>query len=79
MTLSANASDVIESRIDGDFEGFDEGNVYKLMNGQIWIQVSFNYNYHYSYMPEVIIFKNRGRYYMKVEGVDKTVEVEQLR
>ena len=79
FTTCAEALQVIESRIDGDFEGFDEDNIYKLENGQIWIQTEYKYHYHYSYMPEVTIFDRGGRYYMKVEGVSGVVEVEQLR
>ena len=79
MATPVLGKDVIESRISGDFEGFDEDNVYKLENGQIWIQTEYRYHYHYSYMPKVIIFESNGRCYMKVEGVDGAVEVEQLR
>ncbi|NRF93863.1 hypothetical protein HQN89_23270 [Paenibacillus frigoriresistens] len=46
-TASATESSVIESRIDGDFEGYDQGKIYKLMNGQIWKQTSYNYHYHF--------------------------------
>lgn len=71
--------DVIENQIDGNFEGFDEDNVFKLSNGQIWIQTEYKYHYHYAYMPKVIIFESNGKYYMKVDGVSGVVEVEQLR
>lgn len=76
---AANARTIIESQIDGDFEGFDEDNVYKLTNGQIWIQTEYKYHYSYSYMPRVIIFENHGRFYMNVDGIGENVEVEQLR
>lgn len=75
----ALGKNVIESKIDGDFEGFDEDNVYKLNNGQIWIQTESRYYYYYAYMHDVIIFESNGRYYMKVDGVSDAVEVEQLR
>ena len=71
--------DVIESQIDGDFEGFDEDNIFKLSNGQIWIQTEYKYHYHYAYMPKVIIFESNGKYYMKVDSVSGVVEVERLR
>lgn len=79
LAFSVFGEDVIESRIDGDFEGFDEDNVFKLSNGQIWIQTEYKYHYHYAYMPKVIIFESNGKYYMKVDGVSGVVEVEQLR
>ena len=79
FTPMADARLVIQSQIDGDFEGFDEDNIYKLMNGQIWIQVEYKYHYHYSFMPQVVIFENHGRFYMTVDGIKESVEVEQLR
>jgi len=66
------------SQIDGEFEGFEYGNVYVLMNGEIWQQVDSTYRYHYAYCPAVIIF-NSGGMYMAVQGVDVAVAVQQLR
>lgn len=71
--------DVIESQIDDDFEGYDEGNLYELSNGQIWKQVNYNYDYSYSYRPEVIIYKEGSRYYMQVEDMDDAVEVVRIK
>ena len=48
--------DVIESRIDGDFNGWDKDKVYKLENGDVWQQSSYHYEYKYAYNPEVIIY-----------------------
>lgn len=76
---SAYAREVIESRIDGDFEGFDDNKVFVLMNGQIWRQAEYKYHYYYHYMPEVLIFRDGGAFYMKVENVDEIVRVERLR
>ena len=44
----AQAKDVIESQIDGEFKGFEYDNVYKLTNGQIWVQIEQRYYYYYS-------------------------------
>lgn len=79
FVVSAFAKDVTESQIDDTFEGFEYDNVYKLRNGQIWIQTEHRYHYHYSYMPKVMIFESNSRYYMKVENVDGAVAVERLR
>jgi hypothetical protein len=73
------SSDLIESRIDGDFEGWDGDTVFKLTNGQIWQQVSYNYTYHYAFMPEVLIFKTTEGYKMKVGGVHETIYVKRLK
>ena len=50
---------VIETRIDGEFKGWEGETVYKMQNGQIWQQASYHYHYHYAYSPEVIIYGQR--------------------
>ena len=75
----ASAQSVIESQIDGEFEGWEGETVVKLMNGQIWMQTEYHYEYHYAYMPDVLIYQSGGGWKMKVEGTDKAVRVEQLR
>lgn len=72
-------ADVIESHIDGEFEGWDGETIFKLTNGQIWQQSSYAYTYHYAYRPEVLIYKTNSRYKMKVEGVDRTIYVKRLK
>lgn len=71
--------EVIESQIDGDFEGWEGETVVKLMNGQIWMQTEYYYEYMYAYMPDVLIYKSSGGYKMKVEGIDQAVEVRLLK
>ncbi|PTU44178.1 hypothetical protein DBL67_24580 [Paenibacillus polymyxa] len=70
---------VIQSKIDDDFKGLDDGNIYELANGQIWKQEYYHYHYAYSYRPDVLIYKNGGSYYMKVEGKDQAVMVLRLK
>jgi hypothetical protein len=71
-------SSVIESKIDGDFEGWEGETIVKLTNGQIWQQIEYYYHYHYGFMPDVLIYKSGGGWKMKVEGIDRAVGVEQL-
>jgi len=70
---------VLETKIDGKFEGWEGETIFKMMNGAIWQQTSYAYMYHYAYMPNVIIYKKRGTYYMKVEGVDDEIQVKQIK
>ena len=70
---------VIETQIDGEFNGWDGETIVKLMNGQIWQQTEYHYHYHYAYMPKVLVYRSGGGYKMKVEGVEKAVGVERLR
>lgn len=72
-------SSVIESKVDGEFEGWEGETIVKLMNGQIWQQIAYYYHYHYAYMPEVLIYNSDGGWKMKVEGVDKAVWVQRLK
>lgn len=70
---------VIESKVDGDFEGWEGETIIKLMNGQIWQQTEYHYHYHYAFMPEVLIFKSGSGHKMRVKGVKKAVSVERLK
>lgn len=70
---------VIESRIDGEFQGWDGETIFKLANGQIWQQASYAYHYHYAYSPEVTIYQTSQGYKMKVEGVEETILVRRLK
>ena len=72
-------SEVIESRIDGDFEGWEGDTIFKLMNGQVWQQMDGRYKYTYKYGPKVIIFRSGPAYKMQVDGVEGTIAVRPLR
>jgi hypothetical protein len=72
-------NDVVESKIDGEFEGWEGETVVKLLNGQIWQQSDYYYHYHYAFMPDVLVYRSGGDWKMKVEGVDKPVGVRRIR
>jgi len=74
-----NGAKVIESQIDGDFEGLEGEKVFKLMNGQVWQQTEYYYHYYYQFMPAVMIYKTNSGYKMKVEGIEKSVNVIKLK
>jgi hypothetical protein len=76
---SASAGQVIESRIDGTFNGWSGETIFKLTNGQIWQQSSYAYTYSYKYRPEVLIYPVAGGYELQVEGVDGRIKVTRLR
>lgn len=70
---------VIESQIDGDFEGWEGETIVKTTDGHIWQQTTYYYEYRYAFMPKALIFRAGDGYKMKVEGVEKSVEVKQLK
>ena len=70
---------VIESQIEGTFNGWDGETVFKLTNGQIWQQSSYAYTYHYAYRPDVMIYRSGGGYKMKVDDVDDEISVRRLK
>jgi len=73
------ALEVVESRIEGDFNGWEGETIFKLDNGQIWQQSSYSYTYAYKYRPKVIIYPSKGRYLMRVEGMKKNISVVKLK
>jgi hypothetical protein len=75
--LSTDA--VIESQIDGEFEGWEGDTIFRLMNGQIWQQISYAYTYHYAYSPRVTIYRSGAGYQMIVEGVNGKISVKRIK
>jgi hypothetical protein len=69
----------VESRIEGDFEGWDGETLFMLDNGQIWEQAAYSYAYHYAYRPKVLIYPIDGRWEMQVAGMTRSVQVRRLR
>lgn len=65
---------VAESRIDGEFRGWEGSTRYKLRNGQCWEQTRYKYQYKYSYCPHVEIFDIGGTYIMSVAGTTMPVK-----
>lgn len=83
VRLIASSADMptgsaVQSKIDGEFEGWDGETIFILVNGQIWQQSSYSYLYHYAYNPSVLIYQSGGRWMMSVEGVNRTIAVTRL-
>jgi hypothetical protein len=71
---------VIESRIDGEFKGWEGETIYRLRNGQIWQQSNYHYHYHYAYAPEVTIYPTTGGCAMRVsDDDDEAISVRRLK
>ncbi|WP_283705697.1 hypothetical protein [Clostridium perfringens] len=66
---------VLSSIIDGEFYGYNDGMLFKLVNGQLWMQSRYKYRYCYSYRPRVDIISENNRFYIKPECMDEKAEV----
>ncbi len=73
----APVAPVIDTRIDGGFDGWVGDTVFRLQNGQIWQQVSPSAKYHTAQAPRVTI--TRSPYRMRVEGVPIEIEVQRIK
>jgi hypothetical protein len=77
---SSECAPAIETRIDGDFKGWEGETIYKLMNDQIWQQASYHYHYHYAYSPAVTIYLTTRGCAMRVSGDDdEAIDVRRLK
>ena len=72
---SAEAVCVVDSRIDGEFKGWEGETVFRLQNGEIWQQASSGYRFNYAYSPRVLIYQSGDGFRMKVEGIDEDIAV----
>jgi hypothetical protein len=68
---------IIDSQIDGDFEGFNDEQVFILMDGTYWYQRGYKYNYHYSYCPRAKIYQKGIEKIIVVDGLSDYAEVQE--
>ena len=69
---------VVESCIEGDFEGWEGDTVFELCNGQVWVQLSPGLLLHLALRPDVTIVSTGEGYRMFVEGVSDSILVSQV-
>lgn len=70
--------EVLRSDIDGEFEGFEDEVLFKLIDGTYWVQDEYKYWYHYAFCPEALILRDGDRLYIQVDGQSETVPVRQI-
>ena len=75
----AGANLHVQSRINGEFTCWDGSTVFRLVNGQTWVQTIYSYKDCFHYRPEVFIYYEAGGYRMYVAGVDGSVPVRRTR
>ena len=64
-----------KNRIEGAFKGWTGRGVYKLANGQVWVQQKYKYKYTHSFRPLAQIWKDGSRFFLEVEGMKDKIEV----
>lgn len=77
--ICTKTRNVIDTQINGEFKGWDGETEFKLMNGQVWKQSSYDYTYHYEYSPQVFIYQYKGAWILKVEDLEETIEVYKIK
>lgn len=70
---------VIETRMAGDFTGWDGGTVFQFANGQLWRQASFGTLYHFQRSPKVTLVATGSGWRLQVEGVPQSIYVRRVR
>ncbi len=78
-SIGTSGDSIIESRVDGQWGGWNGETVVKLANRQVWIQDEYRWIYWYRYRPRVMVVRKRGVWQMQVEGRDEWVRVRRLR
>jgi hypothetical protein len=70
---------MIETRMAGDFTGWDGSTVFQFANGQLWRQASFGTLYHFQRSPKVTLVATGSGWRLQVEGVPQSIYVRRLR
>ena len=70
---------MIETRMTGDFTGWDGGTVFEFANGQLWRQTSFGTLHQYARSPKVTLVATGSGWRLQVEGVPQSIYVRRLR
>ncbi len=68
----------LHSCISDEFNGFDEGQVFRLDSGHVFQQSVHHYHYHYAYRPRVRVFQQGSNLVIEVEGVPEAVPVREV-
>jgi hypothetical protein len=75
----SESPEVIQSRVAGDFTGWDGSTVFQLANGQVWQQSSFGSLYRFERSPKVTLVATPAGWRLEVEGVPQSIYVRRLR
>jgi hypothetical protein len=69
----------VDSRILGEFEGWDGHTIVELENGQIWKQRDATQRHAYRLAPRVLVRETESGCRMEVDGIERDALVERIR
>jgi len=68
---------VVDTQVDGTFEGWDGDTLLKLTNGMRIEQTEYHYEYDYAYRPDVLLFASgMFGYEAWIEDTDEPIDVD---
>ncbi|KRA61449.1 hypothetical protein ASD79_04815 [Caulobacter sp. Root655] len=68
----------VDSWIEGDFNGYDYGAIFRLDNGLVLQQASAAYVYVYAYRPRATVYWNGQQLMLQVQGMPSGVPIIQV-
>lgn len=54
-------------QIEGEFNGYNDGAIFKLTDGSAWQQKEYKYQYTYAYRPDVNLYTENGKDILSVD------------
>ena len=70
---------VIETRMAGDFTGWDGNTVFQFANGQTWRQVSFGALQQFARSPKVTLVATGSGWRLQVEGIPQSIYLRRIK
>jgi hypothetical protein len=71
--------DYDKETINGSTDGYKQGAIFELTNGQIWEQTSSDDDYTHQFMPEVLLDTSGNKGRLKINDMNDWVEVKRIR
>jgi|SRR6266545_5316533 len=75
----AGCSTPIETRMSGEFGGWNGDTVFELENGQVWKQLDYGYSLAHKVTPRVLVYRSGASCKLKVDGVEGEVLVTRVK
>jgi hypothetical protein len=69
----------IETQIDGSFNGWSGGTVFKMMDGQVWQQAVAGSMFYSAESPHAMLYEDGGLWFLSVEDVGDVIEVVRIK